>query len=143
MGHCRKHCKERVRMNKRLIVSLFFLVIGLCGLFSSAFLGCGAAGPTQPGPCPPSVTYCPVDSGENDIQQVQRYAISRNSNFVAQLADPVEVDGLIHMADYREPTKAKIWLERGTWLYPERLGSIADAEKKASRSGTPMTLEMK
>lgn len=86
--------------------------------------------------CPPDAKYCEVPAEPT----IQRYRISRDSNIIVQLAEPAEVDAWIHKADHREPTRAKVWLDSGTWAAPERMFGIEEAEERAAKTDVPFQL---
>lgn len=77
------------------------------------------------GVCPPDAKFC-------EAPTQQRYEITKNSNVFVQIAEPIEVIALIHKPDYREPTQATVWLDKGTWAVPERLLTVQEAEERST-----------
>lgn len=125
--------------NKRsiLCVALVIFATAVCIIIAS-IAGCGKQRTRNNAlaSCSPDAKYCDIPAKPT----IQRYEITRNSNIIVQLAEPTEVDAWIHMADHREPTRAKVWLDRGTWAAPERMFSISEAEARAAKTDVPFQL---
>lgn len=127
-----------------------FITVALCCVLAGAvvMVGCNrwnekktsdAKGGATKTECPPDATYCPLDSGKDDIT-IKRMVISRDSKVMAQLAEPIEVVAYIHHPDYRKPDKVTVWLDSGTWIIPEDMNSLSRVERKRTESGMPLAL---
>lgn len=115
---------------KNVVFALLVVAAAAVCIVVASMAGCGKQRTPPPASAeadrPPETAYCPAP----ETPQIQRYMVTRNSNFVIQLAEPIEVEGLVHNSDHRRPTRAKVWLDKGTWAVPEGRYRIEKAEPR-------------